>query len=154
MFTMSKKEFSEELRVVEKIPNIPELQQSSTIDYYMIAESNPNIYENIDSMNPDRRTKFELKFDDKIKDNLVNVNTDYIKNKLSKKSIITQNWEKLIKKINKIKKVFYEIFESPKEENLFSIDNFSIEVNSSLELLSILINHKILIIYNTLTFGK
>lgn len=153
MFTLSKKEFSEELRVVEKVPLTNECRrQIYPEDYYIIAESNPNIYEIIDNMDNLRRIEFEIKIDNQLKDNPWSVKEDYFKNKISKRSIFKQGMEKINKRFLRVKKLLYGIFDSSENDD-FSITSFSIEINSSNEILAVLLNHNTLIMYNVFRNG-
>lgn len=154
MFTLSKKEFSDELRVVEKVSSPSEYRkQKYPDDYYIIAESNPNIYESINNMDNLKKVEFEIKIDHELKNNLWNVNEDYFKNKISKKSIFKQGLERISRRFLRVKKLINGIFDSNEIDDI-SITSFSIEINSSNEFLAVLLNHNTLIIYNIFTNGK
>ncbi len=154
MFTLNKKEFSDEMRVIERVPSANEFKkQLSNEDYYLVAESNPNVYEFIDKMDPLKKIEFEIEIDNQLKNNPWIVNEEYIKNKILKKSIFKQGLEIIIKSFYKIKTMIFGVFDS-NEENDLSINSFSIEINSSNELLAVLLNHNNLIIYNIFQNGN
>ena len=154
MFTLSKKEFSDELRVIEKVPTANEnRKQFYPDDYYLIAESNPNIYKCIDTMDNSKKIEFEIKIDNQLINNLSIVNEDYIKNKILKRSLFKQGIEIINKRIYMIKKFIYGVIYSNETEEL-PITSFSIDINSSYELLAILLNHNTLIIYNIFRNGN
>lgn len=154
MFTLSKKEFSEELRLVEKVPAASEFRkQSFSEDYYLIAESNPNIYEFIDKMDNLKKIEFEIKIDSQSKNKTWSVNEEFFKNKISKKSILKQVLERIDKRLNKIRKLIYGVFDSNEGDDL-SINCFRIEINSSNEILAVLLNHNTIIVYDIFRNGK
>jgi hypothetical protein len=151
MLFFGKNEFSEELRTVEKILDIDEREKKNFAeDLYLIAESQPNIYENLEYLNESKKREFLREFNQEFNQQPLLINTEYIKNKISKRSTIKQNLDKFSKKLSKFKKSFYGLFENNETFDL-PTTSFSVEINSSNELLSILINHNLLIIYNIIS---
>lgn len=151
MFFFGKNEFSEELRVVEKINDVNKLEKKNLTDeYYLTAESDPNIYENLEFLNESIKKEFIREFNQEFNQPPIEINTEFIKNKLNKRSIFKQNLEKFSSKLTKIKNLFFGIFENNETYDL-ATSCFSIEINSSNELLSIFINHNLLMIYNLIT---
>lgn len=154
MLTLSKNEFSDELRVIEKVPTFLEYRkQVYPEDYYLIAESNTNIYECIDSMDILRRIEFEIKIENKYKNSPLIPNTDYIRNKISKKSKLKLTFDVINKKLYNIKKSFYNLI-CFNDYNDLTIDSNNLDINSSNELLAIIPNQNICIIYNIYRNGN
>lgn len=149
----AKNDFTEELKLVEKIPHvIQQKNDSESDDKYLIIESTTNQYNFIDTLPPNFKREIELNFENENK-NPTLIDCEFYKYKISKKSFLKKLLEKFYFKINQTKKKIYSIFDS-KNTNDYPLNLLKVEVNSTGELISILLHENLFIIINSKTKGK
>jgi hypothetical protein len=108
----------------------------------------------------------EIKINNQISNPPNKIDCDFIHNKIKSQSKLKQTFNKFMENINKIKNNFLEIlnfsFLSEKNNEQNNFDNFNnfyiqrsfININSSFELLGVLSNYNILMIYIINSKGK
>lgn len=157
MFEYYKKEFSEELKVLEAVSNIFREEQASGSDgYYIVSESiQGNQYERIESLPAEIKSQIEMNIAQGNRDAPLDINAEFIINKLNKRSLFKQKIEALTNYFSKVKKNFFAFLDSYAADTLNNYPNaaFKLEINISQEYIGILISNMI-VLYSLVTHGK